>query len=119
VALAAWVVVGEAATVVWWFAPVSARNVIVAAIATRTPIVAAAVPGLIRNRGVSGPMGCDVNMACSVLVWAAGAAWRLDGSSELGEGTVTSEACSGLTARLQLACGSLTVWVLAEPPAGW
>lgn len=117
--LAAWEVVGEAATVVWWFAPVSARNMIVAAIATSTPTAVSAVRGVIRNRGMTGAMGCGVDMICSVLVWAAGAAWRFDGSSELGEGTVAGEACGELTARLRPACGALTGWVLAKPRAGW
>jgi hypothetical protein len=68
---AAWGVVAVIAAVVWWFVPVRVRNMIVTAIATRTPSAAAAVPSLIRNRGVSGSMGCDVNMVCSVLWWAA------------------------------------------------
>jgi len=68
---AAWGVVKLIATVVWWGVLVRVRNMIVIAIATRTPSAVAVAAGLIRTRGVSGSMGSDVNMVCSVLVWAA------------------------------------------------
>jgi predicted ATPase/DNA-binding SARP family transcriptional activator len=64
-------VVAVVATVVWWFVPVRAMNMIVTAIATRMPSAVNSVPGLIRTRGVMGSMGRGVNMVCSVLWWAA------------------------------------------------
>ncbi len=100
--MAAWGVVAGVVMVVWWV-PVSARIPMVTAIATSTPSAVITVPGRIRRRGVTRAMVCGVDMVCSVVVgrWAAG---RLDGCLELGRGTVTGAACSGLTARLQVAC---------------
>jgi len=64
-------------------------------------------------------MDCDVDTVCSELVMGRRAALRLDGSSELDDGTVTGDACSGLTARLQPGCRLWTGRALADAPGGW
>jgi len=67
---AAWEGVAGVAVVVW-FAPVSAINVIVTAMAMSAPSAVISVPSLLRNRGARG-MVCGVDMVCSVWRWALG-----------------------------------------------
>jgi len=98
-------VVAVVAAVVRRFVPVRVRNMIVTAIATRTPSAVSSAPGLMRSRGGEGLDGLRPVHGVLRLGVGRGAARRLDGWSELGDGPVTAGVCTGLMAGLQAGCG--------------